>query len=69
MAMDDVFYWGGDYADLFVYDIYPYLTFDYRYGETGVYRKPRMSQLHYTMAQLRNMTTTYGKKWDFGWYL
>lgn len=65
MAMDDVFYWGGDYADLFVYDIYPYLTFDYRYGETGVYRKPRMSQLHYTMAQLRNMTTTYGKKMGF----
>lgn len=65
MAIDDVFYWGGDYADLFVYDIYPYLTFDYRYGETGVYRKPRMSQLHYTMAQLRNMTTTYGKKMGF----
>ena len=65
MAMDDVFYWGGDYADLFVYDIYPYLTFDYRYGETGVYRKPRMSQLHYTMAQLRNMTTAYGKKMGF----
>lgn len=65
MAMDDVFYWGGDYADLFVYDIYPYLTFDYRYGETGVYRKPRMSQLHYTMAQLRNMTTAYNKKMGF----
>ena len=65
MAIDDVFYWGGDYADLFVYDIYPYLTFDYRYGETGVYRKPRMSQLHYTMAQLRNMTTAYGKKMGF----
>ena len=65
MAIDDVFYWGGDYADLFVYDIYPYLTFDYRYGETGVYRKPRMSQLHYTMAQLRNMTTEYGKKMGF----
>lgn len=65
MAMDDVFHWGGNFADLFVYDIYPYLTFDYRYGETGVYRKPRMSQLHYTMAQLRNMTTTYGKKMGF----
>lgn len=65
MAMDDVFYWGGGYADLFVYDIYPYLTFDYRYGETGVYRRPRMSQLHYTMAQLRNMTSEYGKKMGF----
>jgi len=65
MAMDDVFHWGGDYADLFVYDIYPYLTFDYRYGEPGVYRKPRISQMHYTMAQLRNMTITYGKKMGF----
>lgn len=65
MAMDDVYYWGGDYADLFVYDIYPYLTFDYRYGELGIYRKPRMSQMHYTMAQLRNMTTAYGKKMGF----
>ena len=65
MAMDDVFHWGGDYADLFVYDIYPYLTFDYRYGETGVYRKPRMSQLHYTMAQLRNMTRAWGKTMGF----
>lgn len=65
LAIDDVFHWGGDYADLFVYDIYPYLTFDYRYGETGVYRKPRISQMHYTMAQLRNMTTTYGKTMGF----
>ena len=65
IAIDDVFHWGGDYADLFVYDIYPYLTFDYRYGEPGVYRKPRISQMHYTMAQIRNMTTTYGKKMGF----
>jgi hypothetical protein len=65
LAIDDVFHWGGDYADLFVYDIYPYLTFDYRYGEAGVYRKPRMSQMHYTMAQMRNMTTTYGKTLGF----
>ncbi len=65
LAIDDVFHWGGDYADLFVYDIYPYLTFDYRYGETGVYRKPRISQMHYTMAQLRNMTTAFGKTMGF----
>lgn len=65
MAMDDVFHWGGDFADLFLYDIYPYLTFDYRYGETGICRKPRFSQLHYTMAQLRNMTSHYGKTMGF----
>jgi hypothetical protein len=65
MAMDDVFHWGGGFADLFVYDIYPYQTFDYRYGEPGVFRKPRISQMHYTMAQLRNMTTTWGKTMGF----
>lgn len=65
MAIDDVYHWGGAYADLFVYDIYPYLTFDYRYGEPGVYRKPRISQMHYTMAQLRNMTTAHGKTMGF----
>ncbi|HEY4208468.1 MAG TPA: hypothetical protein VGM31_16695, partial [Puia sp.] len=29
VAMDDVFHWGGDFADVLVYDIYPYMTFDY----------------------------------------
>lgn len=65
MAIDDIYHWGGDYADLFVYDIYPYLTFDYRYGEMGRIRRPRMSQLHYTMAQMRNMTAAYAKKMGF----
>ncbi len=65
MAIDDIYHWGGNYADLFVYDIYPYLTFDYRYGEMGRIRRPRVSQLHYTMAQMRNMTTAYGKKMGF----
>ncbi len=31
VAIDDVFHWGGDFADIFIYDIYPYTMFDYRY--------------------------------------
>jgi len=65
VAMDDVFHWGGDFADVFAYDIYPYMTFDYRYGELGKLPKPRISQMHYTIAQLRNVTTTYGKELGF----
>ena len=65
VAMDDVFYWGGDFADVYVYNIYPYMTFDYRYGEFGKLPKPRISQMHYTIAQLRNLTSTYGKEMGF----
>jgi N-acetylglucosamine-6-sulfatase len=65
IAMDDVFHWGGDFADILAYDIYPYMTFDYRYGEPGRLRKPRISQMHYTIAQLRNVCTTYGKQMGF----
>jgi hypothetical protein len=61
VAIDDVFHWGGDFADVFIYDIYPYTMFDYRYGEFGRLPKPRISQMHYTISQLRNVTTTYGK--------
>ena len=60
---------------MFLYDIYPYTMFDYRYGEPSQIRKPRISQMHYTMAQMRNLTTTYGKKLGFwlgtynnGWF-
>jgi hypothetical protein len=74
-AVDDVFHWGGDFADIFVYDIYPYTMFDYRYGEYGKLPKPRLSQMHYTMAQMRNLTTTYNKELGFwlgtyneGWF-
>ncbi len=66
-GFDDVFHWGGDFADMFVWDIYPYTMFDYRYGEHSQCPKPRMSQMHYTMAQMRNLTTTYGKKLGF-WF-
>ena len=65
IAIDDVFHWGGNFADVFVYDIYPYLTFDYRYGELGKLPKPRISQMHYAISQLRNVTTTYGKELGF----
>lgn len=65
MAIDDVFHWGGDFADVFIYDIYPYTMFDYRYGDFGRIPKPRISQLHYTMSQLRNLTTTYRKELAF----
>jgi hypothetical protein len=67
LAMDDVFHWGGDFADVYAYDIYPYMTFDYRYGELGKLPKPRISQMHYTISQLRNVTTTYGK--DLGFWV
>jgi hypothetical protein len=65
VAMDDVFHWGGDFADVFIYDIYPYTMFDYRYGEPGKLPKPRISQMHYTISQLRNVTSTYGKELAF----
>ncbi|MES2373349.1 MAG: beta-galactosidase trimerization domain-containing protein [Bacteroidota bacterium] len=74
-AIDDIFHWGGEFADLFLYDIYPYTMFDYRYGEYGKLRKPRISQMHYTMAQMRNLTKTYNKSLGFwlgtyneGWF-
>ncbi|MCW3092913.1 MAG: hypothetical protein JWP81_3982 [Ferruginibacter sp.] len=67
IAMDDVFHWGGNFADVLVYDIYPYMTFDYRYGELGKLPKPRISQMHYAISQLRNVTTTFGK--DLGFWV
>jgi len=65
VAIDDVYHWGGDFADIFVYDIYPYTMYDYRYGEMGKLPKPRISQMHYTISQMRNVTTTYGKEMGF----
>jgi hypothetical protein len=67
LAVDDIFHWGADFADAFVFDIYPYMMFDYRYGEMGKLRKPRLSQLHFAFAQLRNLTHTYGKGMGF-WF-
>lgn len=65
MAIDDVFHWGGDFADTFVFDIYPYVMFDFRFGEPGRLPKPRMSQTHYALAQMRNLATAYGKEMGF----
>ncbi len=67
LAVDDVYHWGADFADTFVFDIYPYMMFDYRFGECGNVRKPRMSQLHYDMAQIRNVTRAYHKQMGF-WF-
>lgn len=67
IAVDDVFHWGADFADTFVFDIYPYMMFDFRYGECGKLRKPRLSQMHYAFGQMRNLTYTYGKQMGF-WF-
>ena len=65
IAIDDVFHWGGDFADMFVFDIYPYMAFDYRFGDPAGLPKPRMSQTHYSFAQMRNLTRAYGKQLGF----
>lgn len=67
VAVDDIFHWGAEFADIFVFDIYPYMMFDYRYGEPGRYPLPRISQMHYAFMQLRNLTRTYGKQMGF-WF-
>ncbi len=65
LAVDDVYHWGGDYADMFVFDIYPYMSIDFRFGMPSVLRLPRMSQAHYTFAHMRNLTASSGKKLGF----
>jgi hypothetical protein len=65
IAIDDVFHWGGDFADTFVYDIYPYMMFDFRFGECARLPKPRISQSHYSFAQMRNLTKAYEKELGF----
>ncbi len=65
IAIDDVFHWGGDFADLFVFDIYPYMMFDFRYGECSRLPKPRVSQIHYAFAHMRNLTSHYAKELGF----
>ncbi len=65
LAIDDVFHWGGGFSDTFVFDIYPYMMFDFRFGEPGRLPRPRMSQTHYCFAQMRNLTRTYGKELGF----
>ena len=66
-AMDDVIHWGGDFTDMFVFDIYPYMMFDFRFGKPGYNPQPRMSQAHYSFAQMRNVTRTHNKTLGF-WF-
>ena len=65
IAIDDIFHWGGDFADMFVFDIYPYMMFDFRFGRPALLPKPRISQTHYSMAQMRNLTRSHGKELGF----
>jgi hypothetical protein len=65
LFIDDVGHWGGDFADTFIFDIYPYMMFDFRVGEPSKLRKPRISQTHYSFAQMRSLATAYGKELGF----
>ena len=65
IAIDDVYHWGGDFSDVFVFDIYPYMMFDFRFGRPAELPKPRISQTHYAFAQMRNLTRSYGKELGF----
>lgn len=65
LAIDDVYHWGGDFADMFVFDIYPYMMFDFRFGQCSQLPQPRISQTHYSFAQMRNLTRAYNKKLGF----
>ncbi|MBN1341408.1 MAG: hypothetical protein JXQ73_01945 [Phycisphaerae bacterium] len=65
LAIDDVFHWRGDFADMFVFDIYPYMMFDFRFGDVARLPKPRISQTHYAFAQMRDLTRAFGKELGF----
>jgi hypothetical protein len=65
LAIDDVYHWGGDFADMFVFDIYPYMMFDFRFGAPSQLPLPRISQAHYSFAQMRNLAYSNGKKLGF----
>ena len=67
IAIDDVYHWGADFADTIVFDIYPYVMNDFRYGPNRELMKPRMSQMHFAMAQLRNLTSSKDKKLGY-WF-
>ncbi len=69
-AVDDVFHWGAPF-DAVNYDIYPYLSTDFRTEAFGQNRLPRLAGVHMAFAQMRNLTTTHAKKLGFwlesGW--
>jgi len=69
-AVDDVFHWGAPF-DAVNYDVYPYLSTDFRTGKFGEDRRPRMAGVHMAFAQMRDLATTHHKKLGFwveaGW--
>jgi hypothetical protein len=65
IAIDDVYYWGGDFADVISSDIYPYMMTDFRYGPNRTLMKPRMAQTHFAMAQIRNVCVAFDRKMGF----
>ncbi len=67
LAIDDVFHWGGDFADMYVYDIYPYWNLDFRFGAPAKLPKPRMAITHYSFAQMRNLC--YANNKDLGFWV
>ena len=76
IAADDAFHWGGHaFADALSWDIYPYLMSDFRYGPNRQLKLPRMAQLHYSAAYMRNLANEehvrlgywYGP-WNAEWF-
>ncbi|MEN6404630.1 MAG: hypothetical protein ABFD94_21985 [Armatimonadia bacterium] len=69
-AVDDVFHWGAPF-DSVNYDIYPYLSTDFRRGKFQENRLPRIAGMHMAFAEMRNLAYTYNKKLGFwvesGW--
>ncbi|MEN6346636.1 MAG: hypothetical protein ABFE16_15150 [Armatimonadia bacterium] len=69
-AVDDVCHWGAPF-DSVNYDIYPYLSTDFRTGKFGENRLPRISGMHMAFAEMRNLAYSYDKKLGFwvesGW--
>ena len=65
IAIDDVFQWGADFTDMFVYDIYPYWNLDFRFGEPAKLLRPRMAMTHYSFAQMRNLAYAHDKELGF----
>jgi len=69
-AVDDVYHWGAPF-DSVNYDIYPYLSVDFRMGKFRDNPVPRIAGMHMAFAQMRNLAYTYDKKLGFwvesGW--
>ena len=65
IAVEDVFHWGAAGFDSVNFDIYPYLSTDFRSGKYGALRKPRMSQFHFAFAQMRDLAYTHKKRLSF----